>query len=156
MRGATMGVLALSLVFGSGPAFASSSQGAVSLSGTARKEAKRPYTDYIVRARQVDSGAIAASMPLDGGGNFMFTGMSPASYLMELVNGQGKVVCTAGPLAATAAMANIEIDCHRREPLAAWLLVGAAGAAGVTAAVVVSEPGSTSATAVTQSASPSR
>ena len=144
MRSAPVGILVLSLVVGGSPAFAASSQGAVSLSGTARKEAKRPYTDYIVRARQVDSGAIAASMPLDGGGNFLFTGMSPASYLMELVNGQGKVVCTAGPFAATAAMADISIDCHRREPLAAWLLVGAAAAAGVTAAIVVSEPASAS------------
>jgi len=42
MRNAPVAVLVLSLAFGSGPAFAASSQGAVSLSGTARKEAKRP------------------------------------------------------------------------------------------------------------------
>ena len=38
---------------------------------------------------------------------------------------------------ATAALtAGLEIDCDRKKPSAAWLLLAAAGAAGVTAAVL--------------------
>ena len=124
----------VSLTLGASPSLAAASQ-TVTLTGTAKKEAKRPYTDYIVRARQVDTGQIAASVPLDGLANFAFTGMTPAVYLMELVNAQGKVVCTAGPFAA-AAVTNLEINCNRKTPSAAWLLLGAAGAAGITAAVL--------------------
>ena len=145
MRSAlVVGVTVFSFAIGSWPALAAAGQQTVSVSGTARKEAKRPYTNYTVRARQVDTGQIAASTPLDGSGDFIFTGMTPASYLMELVDGQNKVVCTAGPFPATNALAGISIDCHRREPPAALLLLGAAAAAGITAAVVASPPASPS------------
>jgi hypothetical protein len=138
MRSARV-VLAIivSLTLGASPVLAAASQ-TVTVSGTAKKEAKRPYTNYVVRARQVDTGQIAASVPLDGAANFALTGMTPASYLMELVNGQGKVVCTAGPFAASAALTGVEIDCDKKKPSAAWLLLGAAGAAGITAAVLAS------------------
>jgi len=53
------------------PAFAAGQT--VTVTGTARKEAKRPYSNYVVRARQVDTGQIAASVPLDGSANFRFT-----------------------------------------------------------------------------------
>src|SRR5436190_19380117 len=107
MRSATLVIaVVVSLTLGTSPAVTAASQ-AVTVTGTAKKEAKRPYTNYVVRARQVDTGQIAASVPLDGAANFAFTGMTPASYLMELVNGQGKVVCTAGPYAATNALTGI-------------------------------------------------
>ncbi len=126
------------------PAVARAAQESGTLSGTAKKEAKRPYTNYIVRARQVDSGQLAASVPLDGSGNFLFTGLSPAPYLMELVNGQNKVVCTAGPFTLATFLSNVSIDCHRERPSAAWLLLGAAAAAGITAAVLAAPPASPS------------
>ena len=126
----------VSLTLGTSPALAAASQ-TVTVTGTAKKEAKRPYTNYTVRARQVDTGQIAASVPLDAAANFAFTDMTPASYLMELVNGQGKVVCTAGPFAASA-LTGLEIDCDKKKPSAAWLLLAAAGAAGITAAVLAS------------------
>ena len=129
----------VSLALGTCPAWAAA-RPTVPGTGTAKKEAKRPYTNYVVRARQVDTGQIAASVPLDSAANFAFTGTTPASYLMELVNGQGKVVCTAGPYAATNALTGINIDCDRKKPSAAWLLLAAAGAAGVTAAIVATPP----------------
>lgn len=126
----------VSLAVGALPALAAGQGGqTVTVTGTARKQAKRPYTNYIVRARQVDTGQIAASVPLDGSANFTFTNMTPAAYLMELVNAQGKVVCTAGPFAAAGGV-NVSIDCDKKKPSQAWLLLAAAGAAGVTAAVL--------------------
>ena len=149
----------VSLTLGTSPALAAGSQ-TVTATGTAKKEAKRPYTNYIVRARQVDTGQIAASVPLDGSANFEMTGLTPASYLMELVNAQGRVVCTAGPFAA-GGLTGLNIDCDKKKPSAAWLLLAAAGAAGITAAVLATpdnadSTGATVAGFAAPPASPSR
>lgn len=110
-------------------------QGAGNITGTATKEAKKPYTSYSVRARNVQSGAIAATIPLDPQGNFALNGVDVANYLVELVNGKGKVVCTEGPfdLTKTASKDGVNIECGKPQ---AWWLLAAAGAAGITAGVV--------------------
>lgn len=138
MRNAPAAVVAivLSLAIGTFPALAAGQAAqTVTVTGTAKK-AKRPYSNYIVRARQVDTGQIAASVPLNGSAGFTFTNMTPAAYLMELVNSQGRVVCTAGPFAVGGAVSSVSIECDRKRPSSAWLLLAAAGAAGVTAAVL--------------------
>jgi len=91
--------------------------------------------------------------------------MTSAGYLMELVNAQGRVVCTAGPFAAGGALSGISIDCDKKKPSAAWLLLAATGAAGVSAAVLSTSDDSnssntntapTAATFFSTPASPSR
>jgi hypothetical protein len=111
-------------------------QQSTSLAGTAKDEAKRPYTDYTVRARDVSAGTIAATIPLDAQGNFSLTGLSTQRYVVELLNKNGKVVCTEGPfdMAAQAIKSDVVVDCNKVP--AAWWLVGAAAAAGITAGVV--------------------
>ncbi|MEO6213928.1 MAG: hypothetical protein ABIP65_09910 [Vicinamibacterales bacterium] len=118
-------------------------QGAGSISGTADKQAKKPYADYSVRARNVQMGNIGASMPLDTEGKFALVNIDPAKYLVELLDKNGKVVCTEGPfdLSRQALKANVTIDCGNP---AAWWLLAAAGAAGITAGVVNSGPASPS------------
>ena len=67
-----------------------------------------------------------------------------ANYLVELVNKNGKVICTEGPYNLTQAAAqktDVNIDCG--VPPSAWLLVAGAAAAGVTAGVVAGGPAST-------------
>jgi hypothetical protein len=116
-------------------------QGAGNISGTANKEAKKPYTDYSVRARHVQLGTIAATVPLDPQGNFALSGIDPANYLVELLDAKGKVVCTEGPFDLTkmaqTTKAGVNIECGNP---AAWWLLAAAGAAGITAGVVVNDP----------------
>ncbi len=106
------------------------------LAGTAKDEAKKPYTDYTVRARDIQTGSVSASTPLDAEAKFSLTGLSTDRYLVELVSRDGKVVCTEGPfnLAQTPSKIDIDIDCGKIP--AAWWLVGAAAAAGITAGVV--------------------
>jgi hypothetical protein len=106
------------------------------LAGTAKNEAKKPYADYSVRARDIQAGTIAGTTGLDAQGNFSLTGLSTERYLVELVNKSGKVVCTEGPfnLSQTPAKNDVNVDCGKMP--AAWWLVGAAAAAGVTAGVV--------------------
>jgi hypothetical protein len=111
--------------------------GPITLTGTAKKEAKRPYPNFSVRARAVGDGSVAASVPLDGAGGFSIPDLKPSSYLLELVNHDGKVVCTEGPVAFAKSTDKISIRCGRdRTPL--LLLLAAAGAAGITAGIVTS------------------
>jgi hypothetical protein len=111
-------------------------QQGTTLAGTAKDEAKKPFTDYTVRARDVQAGSIAATIPLDPQGNFSLTGLSTQKYLVELLNKNGKVVCTEGPfdMAQRAVKDDVVVDCGKVP--AAWWLVGAAAAAGITAGVV--------------------
>ncbi len=131
--------LALAVAMSAAPVALLAQQG-TTLSGTARDQAKSPYTDYTVRARDAKAGAIAG-MPvtLDGQGNFSLTGLSTLNYLVELVNKDGKVVCTEGPfdMSKQAIKSNIVISCGKIP--AAWWLLGAAAAAGVTAGVVAGD-----------------
>jgi len=119
-------------------------QQSTSLAGTAKDEAKRPYTDFTIRARDVRAGDIAATMPLDAQGNFSLAGLSTENYLVELLNKDGKVVCTEGPfdLSKQAIKSDVIVDCGKVP--AAWWLVGAAAAAGITAGVVAAGPASAS------------
>jgi hypothetical protein len=106
------------------------------LAGTAKDEAKKPYTEYTVRARDVKAGTIGGSTPLDAQGNFSLIGLSTQNYLVELLNKDGKVVCTEGPfdMSKRAIKNDVEIECGGIP--AAWWLVGAAAAAGITAGII--------------------
>jgi len=120
---------------------AGAAQNPGTISGSADKEAKKPYTDYSVRARNVGSGAIASTMPLDAKGKFEMAGVDPARYLVELLNKKGKVICTEGPfdLAKQPLRTGVNVECGNP---AAWWLLAAAGAAGITAGVVSNGPAS--------------
>jgi len=139
--------LALAMAFGTGmmmqPGLRAGAQDSAAISGTARKEAKRPYTDYSVRARNVQQGIIAATVQLDQSGNFALASVDPANYLVELLDSKGKVVCTEGPfdLSKQPIRSNVNIECGKP---AAWWLLAAAGAAGITAGVVANGPASPS------------
>jgi hypothetical protein len=115
--------------------FAAGQQSAT-IAGTAKDEAKKPYTDNSVRARDTASGQIAGTTTLNADGNFSLAALSSAKYLIELVNKDGKVVCTEGPFDLTQQMLknDVVIDCDKVP--AAWWLLGAAAAAGITAGVV--------------------
>ena len=114
---------------------AGAAQEAGTIAGTARKEAKKPYSDYSVRARNVQQGVIAATVVLDPKGEFTFASVDPANYLVELLDAKGKVVCTEGPydLSKQPSKTGVDIECGKP---AAWWLLAAAGAAGITAGVV--------------------
>ena len=106
------------------------------LAGTAKDEAKKPYSEYTVRARDVKAGTIGGSTPLDVQGNFSLIGLTTQNYLVELLNKNGKVVCTEGPfdMSKQAVKSDVVISCGGIP--AAWWLVGAAAAAGITAGII--------------------
>src|SRR5690242_1680124 len=141
----TRQILAFGLVVaftaGTMPAtIAAAGQQTATLGGTAKKEAKKPYTEFSVRARDVQQGQIAGSMPLDTNANFSLVNLPPAKYLVELLNKDGKVVCTEGPFNMQQQLVKDNVDISCNHVPAAWWLVGAAAAAGITAGVVSASP----------------
>ena len=132
----TMGLIA---AFTSGMASATSAAGAqatASVRGTAKKEAKKPYGDYSVRARNVQQGQIGGTTQLDSDGNFSLANLAPAQYAVELLNRDGKVVCTEGPFNLTQQLTKDSVNISCNKVPAAWWLIGAAAAAGITAGVL--------------------
>jgi hypothetical protein len=115
---------------------AAGAQQTATVSGTAKKEAKKPYTDYSVRARNVQQGQIGGASPLDSDGNFSLANLPPAQYAVELLKRQGKVVCTEGPYNLTQQLTKDGVNISCNKVPAAWWLVGAAAAAGITAGVL--------------------
>jgi hypothetical protein len=131
--------LGLAIAFASStiPAtLAAAGQQTATLGGTAKKEAKKPVTDYSVRARNVQQGSIAGTVHLDPKADFTLPNLPPANYLVELLNKDGKVVCTEGPFDMTKQLIKDNVDISCNHVPAAWWLIGAAAAAGITAGVL--------------------
>ena len=94
---------------------AASQSGAGILSGKA-EAAKPPYSDYKVQVRDVTTGQIVTSAPLDQQGRFAFSGLGlPGRCVVELVTGN-QVKCTAGPCADDA----LDGQQDRREHRVRW------------------------------------
>ncbi len=118
------------------------------ISGSASAEAKQPYTQYIIRARDVASNNIAQHTTLDAQAEFAVNGLAAGTFMIELVkgaapNGQGgKVICTAGPFTLQDGAAQVNdfmikkgANVHCNRPVAAYWLLGAAAAAGIGAGI---------------------
>jgi hypothetical protein len=106
------------------------------ISGRADDEARRPFTDYSVQLMDLQTNQIAATVPLDGQGQFAFSAVAPDKrYLVQLFSiKENRVVCTEGPYNIVGpnmlSRTDVNIDCGK--PPALWLLAAAAGvAAGV-------------------------
>ena len=119
------------------------------ISGSAKAEAKQPYNKYVVRSRDVSNNQITQTTTLDANGEFALNSLAAGSFIVELVkdasaNGQGgKVVCQEGPFTLqtsaaaggdTMTIKGVNIVCNK--PVAAYVLLGVAAAAGLTAGIV--------------------
>ena len=131
--------VALAAAIAAVPMLAQQAPPSVTISGIAKKEAKKPYTDYTTRARNVQTGEIAgtATNAADKDASFSIAGLPPANYVIELLNKDGKVVCTEGPYDMTKQFMKNDIDISCNKVPAAWWLLGIAAAAGITAGVVI-------------------
>jgi hypothetical protein len=120
---------------------AAQTQGNGVISGKAADEVKKP-ADFKVQLRDVVSGQIVSTSPLDPQVRFSF-GNLPLSqrYLVELVKlSNNKVVCTEGPYVLTSTMLaknDVNINCGAN-PSSWWFL--AAGGAAAAVALGVRSP----------------
>src|SRR6266498_3658637 len=118
---------ALAAAMAAVPIIAQQAPPSVTISGIAKKEAKKPYTDYTTRARNTQTGEIAGTATnADPDANFSITGLPPANYVVELLNKDGKVVCTEGPYQMTQTFLKNDIDISCNKVPAAWWLLGVA------------------------------
>jgi hypothetical protein len=135
--------MALATAMAAVPILAQQAPPSVTISGIAKKEAKKPYTDYTTRARDVQTGVIAGTATnSDPDANFSITGLPPANYVVELLNKDGKIVCTEGPYDLTKTFVKNDVDISCNKVPVAWWLLGIAAAAGITAGVVVANQSS--------------
>jgi hypothetical protein len=119
------------------------------ISGSAAAEAKQPYSNYVMRARDTSTNLVGATTTLDGAGKFALSGLTAGSFMVELVKGAtpggegGKVVCTAGPFTLQDANSQLNdlmikkganVQCNRK--VGSLVLLGAAALAGTTAGIV--------------------
>jgi hypothetical protein len=156
MRTITFG-LALALVGAVtlAPVAAAGRQNGV-ISGSAAAEAKQPYTQYIVRARDTTNNTITQTTTLDAQAQFALNGLVAGTFVVELVKGAsptgqgGTVVCHAGPFTLQDSGSQINdlmikkganVSCKR--PMAAYLLLAGAGIAALGAGETAATGGPT-------------
>ena len=130
-------VLAALLAVGSSALFAGTQSGP--LAGRVTDPSKKPFSDYAAQLRDVSSGKLVASAPVDPSGAFIFKDVPVGKpYLLELVKAKNSaVLCTAGPYAVAPdpkQTPNVRLGCGRA-PAANWVLAAAAGTAGFVAFV---------------------
>ena len=108
------------------------------ISGDARSEARRGhYGEYKVQARDAD-GIVVATGDLDpSNADFELTGLAAGTFVVELLDDDGDVVCTEGPFQLSGGTSETGVGINCTEPWAWWLL--AAAAAGLTAGVVAAQ-----------------
>jgi hypothetical protein len=136
--------MALATAMAAVPILAQQAPPSATISGIAKKEAKKPYTDYTTRARNVQTGEIAGTATnADPDANFTIAGLPPANYVVELLNKDGKIVCTEGPYNLTQTFVKNDVDISCNKVPVAWWLLGVAAAAGITAGVVVANQSNT-------------
>jgi hypothetical protein len=136
--------LVTALTLGSVPAVvnvAAQTQGNGAISGKATDEVKKP-ADFKVQLRDVVSGQIVSTSPLDPQVRFSFGNLALSQrYLVELVKlSNNKVVCTEGPYVLTSTMLaknDVNINCGTN-PSSWWFL--AAGGAAAAVALGVRSP----------------
>ena len=62
------------------------------IKGTATNTAKKPYPEYVVQLRNVSTN-MTQRQSLTTTGEFMWSGVPSATYLVELLDPKGRVVC---------------------------------------------------------------
>jgi hypothetical protein len=136
-------VLASLLVFASvsGTSAAGTSTGTIT--GIARSTGGRPLNSHSVRVRSVRTGDVVATATTSGAGGFDVRNLDPGSYVVEIVDGAGRIVGTSAiSTVGDGRKASMTVTAASTElvgGLAATALdrtLAAAGAAGSTAVVV--------------------
>ncbi|ODS54472.1 MAG: hypothetical protein ABS36_11270 [Acidobacteria bacterium SCN 69-37] len=112
------------------------------IAGRATDEARKPYANYVVQLRDVDTGQIVTTVPLDTQGRYRFTDVPlTRHFIIELYNVKDReMICTEGPQTLTAdkdERNDLNIDCGAT-PAALWLLMAATGAVAATGIVTQS------------------
>ena len=64
-------------------------QQSTSIAGTAESQAKKPYSDWKVRARDVKDNTVSPAVTVGSDGKFSIQGLTTKNYSVELLNKEG-------------------------------------------------------------------
>jgi hypothetical protein len=105
--------------------------------GTAPTETRAPFSDYLVRVRDAETGELAGLSAVGEFATYSAEGLPLARpLLIELHDVKnGRIICLQGPYRVTAAapiLTDVIIECGKK-PAANWLLPASAGLPAVVA-----------------------
>jgi hypothetical protein len=157
-----IGLLALVLALGVAAA-ADAGQATGSIAGTVRDAQGQPLASAKLQLRNIDTGQTVATTRARADATYLFTGVVPGNYVVEIVDDSGKVLglSSASSVAANGAITGLIVALSATDAAAGAAAAGGLGAffsstggilllvgigAGVTAGVI----------AATNDASPSR
>jgi len=123
------------------------------VAGAVRDQGGKPAVNYAVRVRNAGTGQVAGTGTTGTAGEFAFDNLTPGTYVIEVVDGSGRILATSTSIVlGTGAMqiAGVAITLTETEALAAaaaggsffksttgiLIMAGAAGLAVGTVAVV--------------------
>ena len=138
---------------------ATSQQASATIAGIAMGAGGTPLADHTARARNADTGLIARVTRTNADGEFWLSDLDPGRYLIEVIDGSGRIVATSAliSLGAGAIVGGVAITGAPAAGVAttggvgsfftstAGIVLSAAAAMGITAGVVgVGQPRSPS------------
>lgn len=135
---------------------AAAQTGTATIHGIARSASGEPLAYRIVRLRNLQTGEIVAATTSSALGQFTFTGVNPGSYLIEILNPDGRILAASPAISAPAGSsltttvvtpATAAAAAAAARVNTALIVTAAASAAGITGLVVA---------ATKREASPSR
>src|SRR3989442_561286 len=95
------------------------------IQGTATSSTGQTLPNFTVQLRNIQTGQLAGSTTSNAAGSFSFTGLTPANYVVEVVNQAGTIVGSSSAVAVTAG-ATVTVTVSTT---AAAAIAGAGGAA---------------------------
>ena len=111
---------------------AGGAQATGTINGTAHSSTGQTLPNFTVRVRNLKTGEVVGSTTSNTAGSFSFTGLSPADYVVEIVNEAGTIVGTSAAV-TVAAGAAVTVTVSA---MAAAAIAGAA-AGGISTALLV-------------------
>lgn len=122
-----LGVFLLTLALFSSTSSFANPQGAGGVRGVAQNAQSQALSGVKVQLRNVDTGQLAGTTTSAQNGAFSFTGLNPGNFVVEIVDGTGRIIGVSSSLTVTGGV----ISGVTVAASAAGALSGAAAAGGL-------------------------
>jgi hypothetical protein len=134
-----LSVIVLAVAFAVGASVMAAPQGTGKIEGIAKDANQKPLAGVTVQCRNTATGQIVGTQQTSSTGAFSFTGLLPGTYVVEIVDRDGKIIgVSAGMQLTPAAMAITGVAIAAT---AAGAVAGAAAAGGGLGAFLSSTTG---------------
>ncbi len=107
-------LMALAIVSLALPSAIAAPQGTGKIEGIAKDANQKPLAGVIVQCRNTATGQIVGTQQTSSTGAFSFTGLLPGTYVVEIVDRDGKIIGVSASLQLTATAMTLTRRGHRR------------------------------------------